>query len=457
MTETLIDARSRGYAQADASRGVRRILLITTTFPPHTKVGAIRAERLARTFSAAGHEVTVLTVGLPDEAVFECGSDSGAREVAALDVGDRLASRVALLMERMRPAARRAGVQKAATSSGSALPVRERGVIRRFTIGLLSMPDSESHFIRPAVNAMRRREKGAFDIVYSTAPPFSAHVAATRIASALDARLILEFRDPWNHPHARRGVREFALTRWLDDRLERRCVKAADSIVTVSAGAAELIRQNPSAPDIHVILNGVPSELLDSPPIRREGPLRIIYAGSLYLGRDPRKFLDALALAVQRNGWSPDDLRLEFLGECRRFRNHSIEDYVRQLGLAAHTTFVDRVPHAEAARRIATADITLLLAQQQPIQIPNKLYDYLAMRTPIIAYADTDGETARMLHEVGGHLVLDGADQERDAGLIERLLLDRISDRQSPVGDLAVLDRWRADRQMQQLLEALEL
>src|SRR5690606_4816819 len=243
MTETLIDARSRGYAQADASRGVRRILLITTTFPPHTKVGAIRAERLARTFSAAGHEVTVLTVGLPDEAVFECGSDSGAREVVALDVGERLASRVALLMERMRPAAGRAGVQKAATSSGSALPVRERGVIRRFTIGLLSMPDSESHFIRPAVNAMRRREKGAFDIVYSTAPPFSAHVAATRIASALDARLILEFRDPWNHPHARRGVREFALTRWLDDRLERRCVKAADSIVTVSAGAAELIRQ----------------------------------------------------------------------------------------------------------------------------------------------------------------------------------------------------------------------
>jgi hypothetical protein len=53
-----------------------------------------------------------------------------------------------------------------------------------------------------------------------------------------------------------------------------------------------------------------------------------------------------------------------------------------------------------------SAGLLLLLAQEQPLQVPNKLYEYLATGVPILAIADHDGETADMLRQVGGHYVL---------------------------------------------------
>src|SRR5690606_25065351 len=118
-----------------------------------------------------------------------------------------------------------------------------------------------------------------------------------------------------------------------------------------------------------------------------------------------------------------------------------------------------RVPHDEAVRILAGADLLLLLVRGQPTQIPNKLYDYLAMRVPIIAYSDaeTAGETARMLNEAGGHLVISDQDAAAQADALEALVARRMAERNVPVGDTAVLDRWRSERQMSQLLESLSL
>ena len=44
-----------------------KVLLIAYAFPPYPIVGSIRAERLARAFVDAGHDVHVLTARLPDE------------------------------------------------------------------------------------------------------------------------------------------------------------------------------------------------------------------------------------------------------------------------------------------------------------------------------------------------------------------------------------------------------
>src|SRR5690606_38222142 len=108
---------------------------------------------------------------------------------------------------------------------------------------------------------------------------------------------VLEYRDPWNHPHSERYARRFALTRLGDDYLERRCLSAASQVVAVSTGAAEILRQRREAPDVHIALNGVPSQLLDGPKPLRSGPLRILYAGELYQARDPRPFLRAFSTA----------------------------------------------------------------------------------------------------------------------------------------------------------------
>jgi len=401
--------------------------------------------------------VTVLTVRLPADLGAEKRVSAAAHEVVTVDAGQRYSTRVLRWLRKLRFAGSRA-IEPVLVSTGASDPGPSRKAgIRELALALLGLPDADQHFIRAAMSSARRWRKGDFDLIYSTAPPFSGHLAAKRISRRLGARLVLEFRDPWIHPHTRRVVRNFRLTRWVDDRMEDRCIRAADRIIAVTDAAADLIRRRPDSPPVDVVLNGISAELLESQPPHRTGPLNILYAGSLYLYRDPRKFLQAFSLVLQRRGWGTDHVRVELMGKCRFFHGESVEEIATQLGIREYLTFTDHVPHAEAMRRIAAADVLLLLAQRQPLQVPNKLYDYLGMRAPIVAYADSQGETARMLRSVGGHLVIDHANVARQADGLEALLESRLMHREALVGNVEVLQEWTSERQMQQLLRALSL
>lgn len=458
MTEGAVSAvEGIGRLSPVSSHRRRRILLIAGTFPPRKDVGAIRVERVASTLAGAGHEVIVMTPGSPAE--YEgVESTSGITELVPVDVGERYTARMLEAMRRVGLAPSDSGPTAGVPAIENA-PTRFTGVrpLRDFVVALASVPDHESHYIRPYIRASRRWQPGDIDLVYSTAPPFSIHVAAERISRRLGAPLVLEYRDPWNHPRSERIVRQFAVTSAHDDYLERRCLRGAQHVIAVSEGAAALLRKRPETPPVHVSLNGIPSDLLDSPRPLRSGALSILYAGALYQARDPRPFLRAFANAIRALGWTPAEVRVDFVGECRRFRGQSVVDWVKELGLQHYVHFTDRVPHDEAIRRIGEADVLLLLVQGQPTQIPNKLYDYLATRVPIVAYADTHGEAARMLDAAGGHLVLDEQDEEQQSTSLRELLNTRLSDRGTEVGDPFVLDCWRSDRQMRLLLEALEL
>ena len=104
---------------------------------------------------------------------------------------------------------------------------------------------------------------------------------------------------------------------------------------------------------------------------------------------------------------------------------------------------------------LENATLLLLLAQEQPIQVPNKLYEYLGTRKPIIAVADNEGETARMLRTVGGHYVATELDDERSmADLLERALRRNRSDAMDLRSE-AVLEEWTTERQMRELMKLL--
>ncbi|MDX2121780.1 MAG: hypothetical protein SF070_12085, partial [Gemmatimonadota bacterium] len=98
-------------------------------------------------------------------------------------------------------------------------------------------------------------------------------------------------------------------------------------------------------------------------------------------------------------------------------------------------------------------DVLLLLAQQQPDQVPNKLYEYLGTRAPILAFADDAGETAAMLREAGGHTLVTGSDPDAAARGIEEALGLTAEPRVQP--DDRQLRAWTTEGQMDHLLTAL--
>jgi glycosyltransferase involved in cell wall biosynthesis len=148
------------------------------------------------------------------------------------------------------------------------------------------------------------------------------------------------------------------------------------------------------------------------------------------------------------------DLRVEFAGSCRVLGLVSIERVVRDLGLDDLVHFHDWMPQSEARRLVATADLLLILARGMSLQVPNKLYDYLGTRLPILAWADEDGETAAVLRSLPGHRVVTSADVDEMAATIDQALSSTPLAASSPAQD-ALLADWETERQMRHLVTAI--
>ena len=446
-----------------------KVLFISQAYPPYPAVGSLRARNLVAELRRQGHAVQVVTERLP--------SDTGhvrIREpdlmVHTAEVGAQYRVRAATAVRRLRTLVRRsepvAGVDSFTGGAGAASdgPAMSGGEprpagVRRLVLALLRLPDDEQRFIRPAYRLARALMRdGAFDLVYTSAPSFSTLIVGLLLRRRTGCRWVAEFRDPWTDQHddersaTPRPVA--AVHRWL----ERQCLLAADQVVAVTEGACERLRAKVPPPHRNKFLlarNGI--HALTDPAAHLDGPFRIVYAGTFYHERDPRPFLDALRQLVTRRGLHASTVRVDFVGHCRTYHGASVEQMVADRGLAGLVHFHDWMPHEEAQALLRSADLLLFIALRQPLQVPNKLYDYLGTRRAILAFVDADGESARMLQGVGGHYVVTDVTVARVEAALESAIDDAARRRAvgDGVGDEAVLRRWLTEQQLGDLVRTI--
>lgn len=429
---------------------MRTILLITQAFPPEPVVGSLRAGNVARAFHDAGHRVIVVTATVEGEAPGLRNWMPGVT-VHTIALGPRYRERLTRLFRRFQsllPRARQpaAGFAPAAPGDGRAGVVSG---LRGLLLSLVWIPDDELRFVRPAYRAARRLLREQVDLVYTSAPSHSTNLVGLLLRRLHGVRWAAEFRDPWCYPHSA-PVTPFVAR--ANRYLERLSITAADYLVTVTDQTAELYRERLGARAGKVVVarNGIPA-FTEREPRRPGGPFRIVYSGSIYGGRDPRAFIRAVAEVAPECAAAGIPLAVDiFAGDARA--DVPLDAWVSDLGLGDVVRVHDWLPHAEIQRVLRSADLLLLLAQRQPLQVPNKLYEYLGTRVPILAIADEQGETARMLRQAGGHYVV-----ARDAPAdIARALREAIARRDAaPAASGEVVDEWLTDRQMQRLLHAV--
>lgn len=381
-----------------------RLVLIALHYPPDPAVGSQRARNVARAFAAAGYDVHVVTrvPATPTTAPADRGI------TVHPIVSWRSPRECYLAVKRMFSGAH-GGETPAGLGDGSAVEPPGRtvvGTLKRWVVSWFWLPDDQQGFIVPAARAARALLTPDA-VLYSTAPPFSPHLAARLAVRRGPWPWVMELRDPWTDNHQKPASMQSRLTRGLDRWLERGCLHRAQLIVPVSEGIARVLHPRLSAAErdkLLVVYNGI-EQLSERVPAAFR-PFRILHAGTCSYARDPRPFFRALAGLVRERGLGPGDLIADFVGECRYHAGEAMEPLVQQLGIGDLVRFRDWVPRDEALRLMAGADLHILLAQEQPDQIPNKLYDYLGAGGRILAFAERGGETARLLDEAGGHFVV---------------------------------------------------
>jgi glycosyltransferase involved in cell wall biosynthesis len=426
------------------------ILMIAHAYPPYPVVGSLRAAKVARAFREAGHQVTVITARLP--------GDTGKRRPEAEGVTVRTV-RVLPHPTELYRRLKQGRVSKIRRSDDRQAPPETRTAAwKRYVLSALLLPDDQQGFVLPAVARGLRVLREDAELIYTTAPPFSVHLVGLALKAATGVRWAAEFRDPWTDYPGKPPYLRSALSDALEGWLERRCLASADHVISASDAIRELLARKVESRERNrflVIRNGIDQLSPPPDPQPESPPYRIVHVGELYHFRDPRPLLRALASFREKSGFGPRDVELEFVGHCRWYHDVSVEGFVEDLGLSDLVRFRDRVAHDQGLELMQSADLLLLFAQRQPAQVPNKLYEYLAARRPILALADEDGETARMLRRVGGHFVVDGDEPEGLSTALETAVRSRASTASHT--NESVLREWSTSRQMDALRRALEV
>lgn len=423
----------------------RQLLLIAYYYPPAQAVGAIRPAKVARAFAEAGWKVKVIAAQTPDGPP----EQSPGVSVTPVKPWPHARQLVAAMKASVSPS------QGTAASTGSTQAERwtppNPSLLKRFIFALMWLPDDHTGFIPPAVRE-GVRQAGPGTVVYTSGPPHSAHLTGWLIHLLTRRPLVMEYRDPWTGNHKVPWIRT-AFTDAIDRWLERRCLASARLTVAVSEGIAHTVRRwAPPSRRIEIIRNGIDERAPGSANGAISGrPIRLLHLGTIYHGRDPRPLLRSMArLANERHR----EIELVFVGRARWFGTESIEGLAHELGLATQVRFQDWVPRAEGVRLAAEADALVLLAQEQPLQVPNKLYEYFGTGKPILAYVDRDGDCDRMLRAVGGHYVVTNTDPDDGEPVLAKLI-DDLRAGTIPTRDDRLLGEWTSERQMAALVEAV--
>jgi glycosyltransferase involved in cell wall biosynthesis len=236
-----------------------------------------------------------------------------------------------------------------------------------------------------------------FDVVYSTSPPDSSHLAARRAVSAAGIPWVADCRDPWFNLRLR--PTPTPVHRALHERLERSVSRADLVLVTTEAHERMLLERYPWC-RIERIPNGFDEEDFAGESGARPpaAPFTITHCGMLTLGRSTKPFLEGLAAFMKRVPAAAEAVRVVFIGP----RESANEEWVKRFGLEDVVSFEDNIPHRACVAREARSHVLLLIKHDDERYrglVPGKLYEYIGARRPILAVAP-EGEASRIVRDL---------------------------------------------------------
>ncbi len=268
-----------------------------------------------------------------------------------------------------------------------------------------------------------RRFRCRYDAVISSSPPSAAHVVALASSKLFSCRLALDFRDPW----IGNANYDPASTNWFREKVERaleaRCCAAAGLIVTTTPGSRRLLidRYSELGNRVHVVYNGY-DKLCDTPADASDRKsLRMVFAGSLYLKRDPFFLMEAVKRLVENVDVDRHKVNLLFVGDCEFWNGRSLSEWVVANDMADVISIRSRVPKDELTTIIDQCNLLVNLAQGQPNQIPAKTFDYMGSGKEMLVVTEVESDTARLVNETMSGRILDPSSEHSASSVLEEL------------------------------------
>ncbi len=249
--------------------------------------------------------------------------------------------------------------------------------------GNLFIPDARCMWIKPSSRFLKKwLKKNPVDVIVSTGTPHSMHMIALKVSKKLNIPWLADFRDPWTKIDFYQQLMLSKCANRKHHRLERKVLKSANRVVTVSNNWGQLMKDL-GAKNVSVINNGYDEDDFQFLPVETDSDFSVTHVGVLNKDRNPVELWQVFSNLCEESLEFREKLKLRFLGSV----DYTIRDNLEKFSLIENAEFLSYVPHDEALKISAKSAILLLLLNNTHDvmgRIPGKLYEYLASQRPIL-------------------------------------------------------------------------
>lgn len=410
---------------------VHRLLVITYHFPPDGAIGGQRWAGLSKYLARLGWEVHVITASAAGAERTDPNVHRyfRGRRRTLNDLYNAAAGRFRQRVSNDQHATNgQTPSRKTPARLSSFSRLRPVAAVRRFLGRSMYLPDEGRGWVSPAASTARAlmRERN-FDVVVTSGPPHSAHFAGMAATVGGRVQFWMDMRDPWSLTHELGAPDDWFVRaeRFLLRRMERLVFpRAAKIVVNTLQFALALGAAEPDL-DVRCFPNGVDLELL---PMRDERAVErgsISYVGTLYAGRNLSPVCAAMRALLSDKPEAAATLRLNVAGPMESPHRRQFENDIAVAGLTSVVNVHGLLPRAQALELLNRSHLSLVLAQDQPMQVPAKLYESVGLGIPTLVIAEATSAAACEARRIGA-MTVDGGDVEGLRSIFDDMLTGRI-------------------------------
>lgn len=303
------------------------------------------------------------------------------------------------------------------------MPGERRRLFASMVSQSLFIPDNKIGWKRAAVKrGLEIMARDRYEAIFSSAPPYTAHLIGLDLSRKTDVPLITDFRDDWvGNP------RHFYLTSWHKNRhtaMESAVIERSSAVTVINRRIHDrIIVRNLGSEGYHkvtMIPQGYdPEDFTVDHPGPDPDKLRLTYTGIFYDVQTPEYFLRALSDLVNRR----PDLRKTFVAEFVGHLPKNEQRRISDLGLDDIVDYREYLPHKRSVERLQAADVlwmTVGKREGNETISTGKLFEYMGARKPILGLVPP-GAAADALERYGAFMQADPEDVGAIAAALESL------------------------------------
>ena len=260
------------------------------------------------------------------------------------------------------------------------------------------IPDARATWVSGSVKRLLAYLKDhPVDALLSDGPPHSNTRIATLVSRATGTPWLADFQDPWTQVDYYQLLK---LTEWgrKKHELQEQEAFATAAKTTIVSPTWKKELEAIGARNVGVLPYGYDPDDFAGLTRRPHEKFTLTHIGIMGYDRNPTVLFGAMAKLKEELPGFSELFELRLFGQV----DYRVREAMEAAGVLDLVNFAGNVPRAEALQQILDSHLLLLLLNQQENargRIPGKLFEYLAVRRPILNFGPTDSDAAAIIAE----------------------------------------------------------